>query len=808
MVDQYELGFSAVSALGKEFSASDPKSMNEADTRFRFINDIITKCLGWAPEDVKCERHHEGEYSDYELSKIRRLVVIEAKKAGNYFELPLGVKKIHCPLRTITRDNPGMGEAIAQVAQYCQTRGIGIGVVCNGWQLVAFIAGRNDSVPPLEGNALVVDSLETFSAHYREVWNCLSPTGVTSGYLYRTLVGDMEKRLPEKLSASISGYPGIRNRNPFQTDMEIISDLVLEDVVRDAEVEKEFLKECYCSSGALSRYSMVSKTILTSRYAFLFDANDEKALLAPVANKKGSSRDFNEVLASSVSKRPILLLGDVGAGKSIFIKQLVEIQAESILSKAVVLQIDLGYRAILALDIRKAILDIIYAQLVDEHGLNIEDDSFVRHCYFKELESFKRSARVKPLYESNAQRAVELEVEFLTEKLNDKSKHIGSALEHIAKSQRKQIIVFVDNCDQRNQEDQEAAFLIAQEMAANWPALVFLSLRPETFHNAKKETGALSGYHTKAFLIHPPRTDEVLNKRLSFAQRIARGEYRIRGVDIKASFSKLDSLIEAFRESLERTRGIQETLTNIANGNTRKSIELVKKFFGSGHVDTEKIVRLMDDEGRYVIPIHEFLRAIIFGDSSFYNPGTSDVVNCFDVRSYDEREHFVVPILLDYLWAQSSNARQDGFVGITELYAYLQNLGYRADQVDSAIVFAYSKGLLETSLKGSFVDLHDGSRKLRITSSGAYHVGDILKRFVYYDAIVVDVPFFDDGIRQKMVSVGDIDARLLRAAYFRSYLDSVWARGDFNKAHFNWPQWSSEWKADMDRADHRVHRTR
>ena len=50
--------------------------------------------------------------------------------------------------------NKVLKEAVQQVAGYCQERGVSLGCVCNGTQLVAFIAARNDGIAPLKGKAI------------------------------------------------------------------------------------------------------------------------------------------------------------------------------------------------------------------------------------------------------------------------------------------------------------------------------------------------------------------------------------------------------------------------------------------------------------------------------------------------------------------------------------------------------------------------------------------------------------------------------------------------------------------------------
>ncbi len=797
-MDKYEAGREALEELNAEFKELDISTFNEADTRFRFIDKILTHCLNWEPKDINNEDVRDNHYADYKLNLFRPIAVWEAKRTGNYFELPVGITKLILPLKSICKDNPEIKKALQQVSRYCHERGIQIGVVANGWQIIAFIANRSDSIAPLDGDALVIPSLDVFINNYKEVWNCLSKNGFQEDYLTKKLIGGVEEQLPPKLSSTITGYPGIKNRNPFQVELEILSDLVLEDVIKDKSIEKEFLTDCYCKSGSLSQYSVLSKQILSTRYNYLFESNDKKATLEQIATKKGISGELLELFANSLSKRPILLIGDVGAGKSTFIDNLLLVEAPQVFEKSVTFKIDLGSKAIISLDVRASIIKIIKDQLLETYKIDINDDDFVRHAYFIELENFKKSVVVKRLYEIDKIKAVEKEIEFLTDLISDEIGHIKKSLEHISKNHKKQIIVFIDNCDQRNDVDQETAFLISQEFATDWPVIVFVCLRPETFHRTKKKEGALSGYHPKAFTIAPPRIDDVINKRLSFAQKITSGEVPLSRLQNKTSFSKLDTLIQCFKDSLERNSGLFTFFENVSNGNIRKAIELLKKFFGSGHVDTEKILDIVETSGNYVIPVHEVLRSVIFGDNVYYSPYNSEIINLFDIRTNDPKDHFTIPLILGLLHDYSVNNRNQGFVPISEIYAYLQKNGFLPSAIDLTLNFMYSKGLFETSEKGNSLNMEKSALMIRATGTGVYHINHLVNSFTYIDAIVVDVPIFESSTRAQIVNTFDIKKRLDRAIVFADYLDNLWAKFSFTNTHFIWPQKSTELRHDID----------
>jgi hypothetical protein len=805
MLDNYEKGRDLIESLNKEYEFNN-LALNEADTRLRFIDRILIECLGWEPNSINSEDFQNSLYADYKLSLFRPVAVLEAKRQGIYFELPIGVGKIIYPLKTLCKDNPNIKDALVQVSGYCHDRGIQIGIVSNGWQFIAFIANRNDSIPPLEGDALIIPSLKFFIDNYKEVWNCLSKEGFRAKYLEKKLIGGNEERLPLKLSSTITNYPGIKNRNIFQTDLEILSDLVLEDVIKDQSIEKEFLQECYCKSGTLSQYSLLSKQILTSRYTYLFADNDKTAHLEQVRNKKGLSNELVELFGNSLSKRPILLIGDVGVGKSTFIDNLLFIEAPKIIENSYTFKIDLGSKAIVSLDIKKAVIKIIIDHLLNIYNIDIYEDDFVRHAYFVELENFKKSVSVKRLYEIDKVEAIKKEIDYLTKKTDDEVSHVKKSLDYICKNKKKQIIVFIDNCDQRNDNDQETAFLIAQEFASNWPMVVFVCLRPETFHRTKQINGALSGYHTKAFTISPPRIDEVLLKRLRFAQKITKGDIALTVLQSKQKFSTLYSLIQAFIDTVENSDEIYSFIENISNGNIRKSIELIKKFFGSGHVDTEKISGIIQTHGTYLVPVHEILRSVIYGDNAYYSPINADIINLFDVRNNDEKEHFLIPIILGLLIDYSQNNRNGGFIGINDLYSNIQKHGYIPSSIDTALDFMFTKGLFETSEKGNLLKTENNSLMIRATGSAVYHINFLTNNFTYFDAIIVDVPIFDPETKCKIHNISDISDRIERVLIFINYFDNLWAKHKFIESHFDWNINSKSIKKEIDRIKEKIER--
>jgi GTPase SAR1 family protein len=467
-------------------------------------------------------------------------------------------------------------------------------------------------------------------------------------------------------------------------------------LARARELETRFLQECYCQSGALSQYALSSKAVLQARYATLFDSESPGLNVIPAVNKSGEIS--SDLLADSFSRRPILLLGDVGVGKTTFVRHLINVEAASLFENALTLYIDLGSQATLSEDIKVFLPEEITRQLIEEHKIDIDEYSFITGVYNLELQRFSKGLYSK-IRETNPDLYLQKELECLESKVTNRAQHLKFSLEHISKARNKQIVIFLDNADQRSEQTQQEVFLVSQELAQRWPATVYVALRPETFHRSKR-VGALSAYHPKAFTISPPRIDRVIEKRLLFGIKITNGEIPIHYVHgtIQGNFVKLRKIMSIFLDSLKVNNELIEFIDNISGGNVRSALDIVKEFFGSGHVDTQKILNIYD-AGGYTIPIHELLRAVMFGDSEYYHPDQSPIANVFDVSSHDTKEHFLLPITINILAATDNSQLDGGFVETSKLYEYLQGLGFTPDQIDIAIARAFRKKLLETAAR-------------------------------------------------------------------------------------------------------------
>lgn len=768
---------------------------NEADTRFQFIDPFINNCLGWPRHLIKLEYHEKGKITDYELGNPR-LLIIEAKKKGSYFELPANpTRKTICSLNSILKLSKNIREAVEQVQQYCSQRGVQFAVVCNGYQIITFLATRTDGQSPMDGSCLVFDGHKEIADKFPILWQMLSPEGISEKKLIRYLTKGELSGVPRKPSTLVNNYHEYRYKNDSETSLRILAELLIIDIANTAEVEDSFYSHCYCESGALSQYSLISKNIIKSRYSSLFPKKEPGPSVEPIKKSKKDIELNPSVIADALSKRPLVLIGDVGVGKTSFLKNLILKTAKSEFENSIYIYIDLGSKAALRNELNEFIIDEIDKQLFNRYNIDIKKENFVKGVYNSDIERF-RNGIYASLYKTETAEYEKALLEFLEEKIKDKPQHLSSSIHHIVKGQNKPLVLILDNADQRDINIQQQSFIVSQSFASETDAIVFIAVRPQTFYRSKR-SGVISAYPPKIFTIAPPRVDLVLKKRLDFTLKMSEGKIPVPTLDeVKLNLSDLCYFIKALLYSLEYNKDLIELLSNITGGNIRDVIELVKNFIGNPNVESDKIIRIMKEDDQYLIPVHEFSKSAILGEYSHYSDLSSIAMNIYDVMFPDTREHFLVSIILGYLDYNESHRDRDGFVNIDKIYLEFQNAGFTIDQIDSALRRLTNKKLIETSERISYdedyVEIFDDKpHAFRITTIGAYHLKIWSGSFSYLDAMLFETPIFKENVMNSLAELVNsikIQGRYDRNLIFKSYLKSIWNECEINVPYYDFTE--------------------
>ena len=126
-------GFKNFDILYKEFSETQLK-LNEANTRAKIIDRFLKECLGWPESALTREDRNDAGYTDYQLlMNTRAQIIIEAKKTGEYFEIPRAQYRRHFKVGGVLQSIPNLASALNQARNYSLEIGCKYAAVFNGY---------------------------------------------------------------------------------------------------------------------------------------------------------------------------------------------------------------------------------------------------------------------------------------------------------------------------------------------------------------------------------------------------------------------------------------------------------------------------------------------------------------------------------------------------------------------------------------------------------------------------------------------------------------------------------------------------
>lgn len=787
---EMDKGRAALRQIIENFPADSPH-WSEAQNRFQFIDRLMMECLGWEKPFIEVERFDDaGGRTDYLLGKPVR-AALEAKKEAKHFNfLPTTRPKSARKLRPLVDACPVLKAACTQVITYCAMHGARLAVVCNGPQMVIF-QSVGSGASPLDGECFVFDGFAAYVDEFPTLWRFLSPEGIYENTAVRALADLQNPRIPAKASTTLGEAKAYRYRTPFQQNLRTLAEILLEDVEYNPDVKSDFFKECYVSAYGKDDNSLLSKEIISARYKRVSDNGSEPAHLTTKIEHGSVKVGAGEIATSG--GRPIVVVGDVGVGKTSFFQHLFQKLDEDEKSNTCYVHVNLGEEAALSNDVKSYFLRVVPLVLREEYGINIDSNDFASKLYDPEMSEFDDSVegQLKAVDQLSYLKA---RINHLADLTKDRASHVHRALNYIAKGLGRQVMIVLDNADQRTFETQQEAFLVAQELAASRTMLIFVALRPSTFY-ASKLSGALSGYKNEVLSISPPPAHQVIRKRIVFALRVAAGRTAHAALDgVTLNLSNIELFLVAMLRSIRQNPEIRTFLGNITGGNTRLVLELVTSFCGSPNVESERIVRIQEETKFYQVPLHEFTKHALLGEYSYYNP-TSSLVACnvFDVTLADKREHFLGLLIIGFLTSSTGIRNDDGFVPGSSIVSEMMRVGFFETQIRASLRRLAERRLIETPhahFREIVVKDDEPAEKyqFRATSVGIYHARHWIGSFSFLDAMCLDTPLFDENARDtvfKHASSFDIKDRLIKASTFLTYLEATWYEANFDVNYFD-----------------------
>lgn len=222
--------------------------MNEADTRHQIIDPLIHDVFCWPRTRVRCETFIKPGYADYILERAdgEPILVIEAKREGDYFHLPQTAigKSVgnYIKIKTLLTD-ANINSAALQARNYCLDIGCDRAAITNGHEWIFFTTFQKGT-DWKESGAFVIPNLSYFSDKFTDSFNNFSYQAIVeNGSLRRLLLdGTLFNRELYYPKLRVPSYDAPVDANRFASSLRPIVDKYF-GVIDPAD--SVFMDNCY-----------------------------------------------------------------------------------------------------------------------------------------------------------------------------------------------------------------------------------------------------------------------------------------------------------------------------------------------------------------------------------------------------------------------------------------------------------------------------------------------------------------------------------------------------------------------------------
>jgi hypothetical protein len=769
-----------LTALKVLIDETSQRNLNEANTRHKIIDFILHELLSWPKNRVSLEEHIHPGYADYVLNKGDiPILIIEAKKEGVFFELPIPYTKESSSYISIKKliSDQNINDAITQVKNYCFESGCEFACITNGHEWIffkTFEKGKKwDSL-----QAFVVRDLNFFHQDYTKAINRLSFTAVNdnmslSELLTSTPPKDRNIYFPKE---KISSYSHQIVSNRLANHLRPIARKYFGTI---DDNDKDFMDLCYVHQreyqGTLDGIRSLIKDSLSpyfEQYGIqqLEDTGKGGQLGGRLSRNLKNNR-FSDV---------IVLFGGKGSGKSTFLKRLLHHSPPRwLIDSAVVSNIDLLNVSESIEHIRTKIWDSVVISLDKENVLNADREILLKSLFSDRFEIAQKQ-NLSGLQKNTDSYNITLN-QLVAEWKKDKV-YCATRLVSALADQKKGVIVVIDNTDQYSSETQDFCFTTAQEIAKHLKCMALISMREERFFNSKIH-GVLDAFQKSGFHISSPKPAEVFKKRIEYIIDLMVGHKSSSSVitfpseKIKNDCTKFLNILS--RDFSNDSSPLNSFLTACAHGDIRLSLDLFNSFLLSGYTNVDEML----DSGFWTFKIHQVIKPVMVPTRYFYDEQVSDIPNMFQIRSSRQGSHFTALRILRKI-SKGVDISSPAYFSVAELRSYFADTFKMVEDFENNLDMLLKHGFVEANNRLDYYSISVDT--IKITNYGLYIFKDLAYYFTYLDLICSDCGIFDLATSNYLAEAAKIEyahfnkrekmdrikVRLARVERFIDYLHS------------------------------------
>ena len=735
---------------------------NESDTRSKIIDCYLVKILGWSEKDIKREGHLDSGYFDYKISCPAISFVIEAKKVFKEFVLPSGHNKTK--FKTIYKENI---DVISQIRSYCGDIGLQYGIITNGKQFIIGKLFNTDGTDWKENTCLIFHDINDIQNRFIEFYENLSKFALINngGFKYDYIPIDSEAKT---ILSSLLNRDKEIDRNNLSSKISPLIDRFFGEIFSsEIEDDIDFIKECFVENKEIKKNRDEIERLFADKVPEITNvvkAANTKSIISQISNEI----NIDEIsIKNPAPPKPIIIIGTKGAGKTTFINHLFRTKNDEFEQNHLVVYIDFREFYDVYHNFDPSIISKeIYEKLIDKYeSLELHKLKALKRIYQREIKQNDESIW---LYAQNKEELYSpLLSNFLTEKLNNHTKHLEYINNYLIRDRRKRIIVIIDNADQYKIDIQEQIFLYAHSLSRTSNCGVIFSLREGYYYKWRNKT-PFDAYESNVYHITAPKYSEVLLKRINFTLEHlnslegSSSSVTKKGLKIEISNQKVIEFLSGLKDSLfsDFNSDLIDFLSFTTYPNIREGLRIFKQFLTSGHTDVSsyilrEIYKENDRKNKQTIPIHEFVKSLGLQNKLYYNSEYSIIKNIF-IPPKDSNDHFINFFVLKRFYeTYETKGMTNKYLTLEDLINFFKDLGYRTNTITNVIEKLIEFELLESEDFVSDIEFNslENNVNLCISSKGYYYFKELIKKFHYIDLVLQDTPIFSQEYFEKIKSI-------------------------------------------------------
>jgi GTPase SAR1 family protein len=735
---------------------------NESDTRSKIIDNYLINVLGWSENDIKREGHLDTGFFDYKINCPATSFVIEAKRNYKEFVLPSSHNKVK--LKTILKENI---DVITQIRSYCGDIGLQYGIITNGRQFIVAKFYNSDGKDWKDNDCLIFHSIEDIENRFVEFYENTSKFSIINNGGFKFNYFPIEKEAKTILSTLIKREKEI-DRNNLSAQISPIIDRFFGEIFSLSQDDDiDFIRECFVENIESKKNRNEIERLFEDKAPEI--SNVVKAVNTKnIVNQIAVEINNDEIsIKNATPPKPIIIIGTKGAGKTTFINHLFRTKDEEFEANHLTIYIDFRefyetYNSFEPNNISKEIFD----KIKDKYStLELHSLKTLKRIYFKEIKNNNESVWLYAL--NNSDLYEKLLSDFLTNQLQDFSKHLEYLNKYLIKERRKRIIVIIDNADQYKISIQEKVFFYSHSLSKNSNCGVIFSLREGYYYRWRKKP-PFDAYVSNVYHITAPKYSEVLLRRINYTLEHlstlsgTTASITSKGLKIEMSNQSVIEFLSGLKDSLfsEKNSELIDYLSYTTYPNIREGLLIFKQFLTSGHTDVSnyilrEVYKEVNRPNKQIIPIHEFIKALGLQNKLYYNSDFSIINNIF-LPPKDTNDHFInFYILQRFCEHLDLHGNTNKFISFIDIIDFFKELGYRTNIIISSVKKLIQLELIESDEFISDIELKDIELDIEIGISmkGYYYFKELINRFHYIDLILQDTPIYSKEHFENICSI-------------------------------------------------------